>query len=116
MKDARELVDTVVKRIGRTDVSVSVEDLRKRLSDALDWLRRERVVEERGNERFLQGLLLGLVVGGVLGIFLAPKPGTDSRRDLVSRGIELKEKAGELAGGGAPVRPETVQRESPVGS
>ncbi len=114
MKDARELVDAIVKRIGRTDLNVNVEDLRNRLSDALDRLRREKVVEERGNERFLQGLLLGLLLGAVLGVLLAPKRGAEIRRDLASRGIELKERAGELAGRSPEVRQSTV--ESPVGS
>jgi len=44
--------------------------------------------------RFVLGLLLGLMLGATLGLFLAPQPGTETRkalRERLRRGSEAEE-------------------------
>ena len=43
---------------------------------------------------FLLGLAIGSALGGLLAVVLAPRPGEETRSDLLTRGIELKQQAG----------------------
>src|SRR5437868_1732077 len=52
---------------------------------------------DSGAERFVTGLLIGVAVGFGLALLLAPKSGEELRDDLMQRGIELRDRAGELA-------------------
>ena len=99
MKEAREILDNLSKVVGRADVNLDFDELRERLGDLLNRVRRERlVVEERGTERFVEGLVLGIVIGAAAAILLTPRSGPEIRRELATRGVELKGKAGEMAG------------------
>ena len=55
------------------------------------------VAEARGEALFVTGLLIGVAVGFGLALLLAPKSGEEMRDDLMQRGIELRDRAGELA-------------------
>lgn len=74
-------------------------EVKDRLTDAVSALRRTRVTQEEdaGIERFVTGLLVGVAVGFGLALLLAPKSGEQLRDDLMQRGIELRDRAGELA-------------------
>lgn len=97
MKDAaNEVLDSIGKVLSRTDVNV--DDVRDRLNDVVDWIKRERIPEDHGAERFVQGLVLGVALGAIAALLLAPMRGAEMRREITTRGIELKDKAGELAG------------------
>ncbi len=74
-------------------------ELKERLSDAVTALRRTRVTtkEEPGIERFMTGMLIGVAVGFGLALLLAPKTGEQLREDLMQRGIELRDRAGQFA-------------------
>jgi hypothetical protein len=97
---------TVEKTIGRLSELVDratkvAEDLevKDRLSDAVAALRRTRVTQEEdsGIERFMTGLLVGVAVGFGLALLLAPKSGEEMREDLMQKGIELRDRASQLA-------------------
>jgi hypothetical protein len=49
---------------------------------------------------FVAGFLFGAFVGAVLALLFAPTPGEELRGQLREKGIELKERAAELSGGG----------------
>lgn len=74
-------------------------ELKERLGDAVTALRRARVTtkEEPGIERFMTGVLIGVAVGFGLALLLAPKSGEQMREDLMQRGIELRDRAGQFA-------------------
>ena len=46
---------------------------------------------------FVSGFLLGGVVGAVVGMLLAPKPGEETRADLVGQSEVLRTRAEEIA-------------------
>lgn len=46
---------------------------------------------------FLIGLTIGGALGGILALILAPRPGTEFREQLRTRGVALKERAIEVA-------------------
>jgi hypothetical protein len=87
-----ELLDRATKVAQELEVS-------DRLADAVAALRRTRITQEEdaGVERFVTGLLIGVAVGFGLALLLAPKSGEELRDDLMQRGIELRDRAGELA-------------------
>ncbi|TMD40810.1 MAG: YtxH domain-containing protein [Chloroflexi bacterium] len=98
-----QTVDKTVDRLSElldraTKVAQDLE-VKDRLSDAVSALRRTRVTQEEdaGIERFVTGLLVGVAVGFGLALLLAPKSGEELRDDLMQRGIELRDRAGELA-------------------
>ena len=45
---------------------------------------------------FFFGLLAGAVIGGGLGLLLAPAKGEETRKKLKKRGKDIKEKVGEI--------------------
>ena len=98
-----QTVDKTVDRLSElldraTKVAQDLE-VKDRLADAVSALRRTRVTQEddAGIERFVTGLLVGVAVGFGLALLLAPKSGEELRDDLMQRGIELRDRAGELA-------------------
>ena len=46
---------------------------------------------------FFAGFLFGAFVGATLALLFAPAPGEDVRKQLREKGIELKERAGDLS-------------------
>jgi len=46
---------------------------------------------------FLIGLAVGGILGGALAVILAPRPGEEIRGELRTRGIELRERATDVA-------------------
>lgn len=100
-----QTVDKAVERLSElldraTKVAQDLE-VKERLTDAVAALRRTRITqqqeEDSGVERFVTGLLIGVAVGFGLALLLAPKSGEEMRDDLMQRGIELRDRAGELA-------------------
>ena len=99
----QQTVEKAVDRLGElleraTKVAQDLE-VSDRLNDAVAALRRTRITqdEDAGVERFVTGLLVGVAVGFGLALLLAPKSGEEFRDDLMQRGIELRDRAGELA-------------------
>src|SRR5438045_9556595 len=102
----RTVGKSVVKTVNRLSdmlerVTKAADDLevKDRVQDAVAALRRTRVTQEEdsGAEKFMTGLLIGVAVGFGLALLLAPKSGEEMRDDLMQRGIELRDRAGELA-------------------
>jgi len=98
-----QTVEKTMDRLGElleraTKVAQELE-VSDRLSDAVAALRRTRLTqdEDAGAEKFVTGLLIGVAVGFGLALLLAPKTGEELRDDLMQRGIELRDRAGELA-------------------
>lgn len=46
---------------------------------------------------FIFGSLIGLAIGGILGIIFAPRPGKETREQLMDKYQEMKDKAREKA-------------------
>lgn len=119
-----QTVDKTVDRLSdlldrATKVAQDLE-VKDRLTDAVAALRRTRITqdEDSGVERFVTGLLVGVAVGFGLALLLAPKTGEEMRDDLMQRGIELRDRAGELAsrmpfGDGEQGRPEKTATDQP---
>jgi hypothetical protein len=117
LSDLLELATKTVDRASKTAKDLEVKD---RLTDAVSALRRTRVTQEEdsGIERFMTGMLIGVAVGFGLALLLAPKTGEEMRDDLMQRGIELRDRAGELAsrmpfGDGEQSRAEPAATEPP---
>jgi len=51
--------------------------------------------EHDGGGEFFAGMLIGGLVGAALGLLLAPQSGEQTRGQLRSTGMEIKERAGE---------------------
>lgn len=94
-----ELLDLATKTVDRASKTAKDLEVGDRLGDAVAALRRTRVTqdEDSGIERFMTGMLIGVAVGFGLALLLAPKTGEEMRDDLMQRGIELRDRAGELA-------------------
>jgi hypothetical protein len=113
-------MDRLSELLERATKAAQDLEVKDRLSDAVSALRRTRVTqeEETGVERFVTGLLIGVAVGFGLALLLAPKTGEEMRDDLMQRGIELRDRAGELAsrmpfGDGEQGRAETTPTDQP---
>ena len=50
-----------------------------------------------GTQGFGTGLILGAAIGALAGLLLAPKPGEETRAEMLERTAGLREKAEELA-------------------
>ena len=50
-----------------------------------------------GGGSFALGLLVGAVVGGIIGLLLAPKPGSQTRAELMEMGDAWRTRADEMA-------------------
>lgn len=114
---AVERLTELLDRATKTAKDLEVGD---RLTDAVSALRRTRVTqdEDSGLERFMTGMLIGVAVGFGLALLLAPKTGEEMRDDLMQRGIELRDRAGELAskmpfGDGEQLRAEKATTDQP---
>jgi gas vesicle protein len=46
---------------------------------------------------FFSGLILGAVVGAAVALLYAPQPGTETRRMVKEKALEVKEKAAKAA-------------------
>ena len=92
-------IDRLSELLDRATKAAQDFDVKDRLGDAVAALRRTRVTQEddSGVERFMTGLLIGVAVGFGLALLLAPKTGEEMREDLMQKGIELRDRAGELA-------------------
>lgn len=115
-----ELLDLATKTVDRASKTAKDLEVKDRLTDAVSALRRTRVTQEEdsGIERFMTGMLIGVAVGFGLALLLAPKTGEEMRDDLMQRGIELRDRAGELAskmpfGDGEQARAEKATTDQP---
>ena len=92
-------IDRLSELLERATKAAQDLEVKDRLTDAVAALRRTRITqdEDAGVERFVTGLLIGVAVGFGLALLLAPKSGEQMRDDLMQRGIELRDRAGELA-------------------
>ncbi len=92
-------MDRLSELLDRATKAAQDLEVKDRLTDAVAALRRTRVTQEEdwGVERFMTGLLIGVAVGFGLALLLAPKTGEEMREDLMHKGIELRDRAGELA-------------------
>ena len=92
-------IDRLSDLLDRANKAAQDLEVKDRLTDAVAALRRTRLTQEEdaGVERFVTGLLIGVAVGFGLALLLAPKSGEEMRDDLMQRGIELRDRAGELA-------------------
>jgi predicted cobalt transporter CbtA len=113
-------IDRLSELLDRATKTAQDLEVKDRLGDAVAALRRTRVTQEpeSGIERFVTGLLVGVAVGFGLALLLAPKSGEEMRDDLMQRGIELRDRAGELAsrmpfGDGEPGRPQSSPTDQP---
>jgi YtxH-like protein len=113
-------VDRLSELLDRANRAAQDFEVKDRLSDAVAALRRTRITQDddAGVERFVTGLLIGVAVGFGLALLLAPKSGEEMRDDLMQRGIELRDRAGELAskmpfGDGEQGRPEKAASDQP---
>ncbi|HEX3629677.1 MAG TPA: YtxH domain-containing protein [Candidatus Dormibacteraeota bacterium] len=113
-------VDRLSELLDRATKVANDLEVKDRLTDAVAALRRTRITQDddAGVERFVTGLLVGVAVGFGLALLLAPKSGEELRDDLMQRGIELRDRAGELAsrmpfGDGEPGRVEKSSSEQP---
>ena len=50
------------------------------------------------NSKLIIGFLVGAVVGGALGILLAPDKGTETRRKIMEKGNDLGDSISEFGG------------------
>ena len=85
-------IDRLSELLERATKAAQDLEVKDRLTDAVAALD-----DDAGVERFVTGLLLGVAVGFGLALLLAPKSGEQMRDDLMQRGIELRDRAGELA-------------------
>jgi hypothetical protein len=97
-----QTVEKAIERLGdmldRATKAAQDLEVKDRLSDAVSALRRTSPIEEEsGIEKFMTGLLVGVAVGFGLALLLAPKSGEELRGDLMQKGIELRDKAGQIA-------------------
>lgn len=60
-----------------------------------------------GNAKLIGAVLVGAAVGAVIGILFAPDKGSETRKKLMTRGRELKDKAEEMLESGAESISET---------
>jgi len=98
-KTVDKTIDRLSELLERATKAAQDLEVKDRLTDAVGALRRTRITqdEDAGVERFVTGLLIGVAAGFGLALLLAPKSGEQLRDDLMQRGIELRDRAGELA-------------------
>lgn len=81
-------------QLKRIDVSKGRKKIRKQL-EQLDQQQRE---ETASTEGFVGGVLLGIVVGAILALIFAPRPGNETREMVAETASGLVHKAEELVG------------------
>jgi len=55
----------------------------------LDWEQYTSSDDDTSSLSFFSGMLLGLIVGTIVAVLLAPQSGSDTREQVVQTGIEL---------------------------
>ena len=55
------------------------------------------MANSKGGGGFVLGLFVGVVIGGVAGLLLAPKPGSETRAELAEMGDAWRTRADEIA-------------------
>jgi hypothetical protein len=55
----------------------------------IDWDQYTSSDDDTSSLSFFSGMLLGLIVGTIVAILLAPQSGSDTREQVVQTGIEL---------------------------
>lgn len=81
-------------QLKQVDFTRGKKKIRKQL-EQLDLKKRE---EEAASEGFLGGVLLGIVVGAILALIFAPKPGSETREMVAETATGLIHKAEDLVG------------------
>jgi len=66
--------------------------------------------ERNGDMMFLAGLFVGAIVGAASAALLAPRSGTETREQVVERGLELRNRAEDAVQRAQQVASETVAR------
>ena len=54
------------------------------------------MASDGGGSSFVSGFLFGGIIGAVVGILLAPRPGSETRSDLLDQSEEFREKTEEI--------------------
>lgn len=75
-------------RLKDLDFRKGGQELRKQL-EQLDPKKRE---EEASSKGFAGGMVLGVIVGAILALIFAPKPGTETREMVAASATDLKHK------------------------
>lgn len=65
-------------------VQEQIENIR-----GMDWDRYTSNDDDASSLSFFSGLILGLIVGAIVALFLAPQPGSNTREQVKQTGIEL---------------------------
>lgn len=73
------MVDGVTERVQQR-----IDNLRDK-----DWEQYVPQEEDTSSLSFFSGLLLGLIVGTLVAVLLAPQPGSNTRQQVKQTGIEL---------------------------
>lgn len=82
------MADNVADRVQK-----QLESLR-----GVDWEQYTSSDDDTSSLSFFSGILLGLIVGVVVAILLAPQSGSDTREQVVQTGIELLPQSDEDSG------------------
>ncbi len=113
-------IDRVAEVLDRATKAAQDLELKDRLGEAVAALRRSRPTVRNGDagiERFVTGLIVGVAVGFGLALLLAPKSGEELREDLMQKGIELRDRAGQFASrvpvGDGEGQPEKAAQQQP---
>lgn len=113
-------IDRVAEVLDRATKAAQDLELKDRLSEAVAALRRTRPPVRNGDagiERFVTGVIVGVAVGFGLALLLAPKSGEELREDLMQKGIELRDRAGQFASrvpvGDGEGQPEKAAQQQP---
>jgi hypothetical protein len=93
-----DIAENVVDRLqNQFEGFRDTDNVQKQLRNlrGLDWEKYAYKDEDTSSLSFFSGLLLGLVVGAIVALILAPQPGRDTREQVVQTGIELLPTSGE---------------------
>jgi gas vesicle protein len=66
--------------------------------------------EQSDDLMFLAGLVVGAIVGGIAAALLAPQSGSETRDQVIERGLELKNRAEDAVQRAQQIASETVAK------